>query len=36
MVSENLAKNILSLPIYPELFDNSLEYIVSKIKEFYR
>ena len=26
---------ILSLPIYPELNDNELNYIISKIKEFF-
>jgi dTDP-4-amino-4,6-dideoxygalactose transaminase len=33
-VSEMLAKEILSIPIYPELTDEQKNYIVDKIKEF--
>jgi len=33
--SENLAVNALSLPIYPELTTNQLNYVVRKIEEFY-
>ena len=35
VVSERLAQNILSLPMYPELTDEHVEYVISKIKEFY-
>lgn len=31
-----LAKGVLSLPIYPELYDNEIEYISEKVKEFYK
>jgi len=34
-VSEKLADNCLSLPMYAELEDNQIEYVVSKIKEFF-
>ena len=34
-VAEKQAKRILSLPIYPELSDSDIEYVTSKIKEFY-
>jgi len=34
-VTEKLADRILSLPIYPELQDNEIDYVVSKIKEFF-
>jgi dTDP-4-amino-4,6-dideoxygalactose transaminase len=29
-------RGVLSLPIYPELTDNEVEYIVNKVKEFYK
>ncbi|NPV10191.1 MAG: DegT/DnrJ/EryC1/StrS family aminotransferase [Ignavibacteria bacterium] len=34
-VSEELAENSLSLPMFPELTDQQIEYIASKIKEFF-
>ncbi len=34
-VSEKLAKEILSLPMYPELTKEQLEYVCEKVKEFY-
>jgi dTDP-4-amino-4,6-dideoxygalactose transaminase len=34
-VTEKLAKRILSLPIYPELADNEVDYIASKINGFF-
>jgi dTDP-4-amino-4,6-dideoxygalactose transaminase len=33
-ISEKLAKEILSIPIYPELTDEQKNYIIKKIKEF--
>lgn len=34
-VAENNESTILSLPIYPELTNEAIEYVVEKIKEFY-
>lgn len=34
-ISETLSKEILSIPVYPELSQKQLEYIVEKINEFY-
>ncbi|PIZ04873.1 MAG: DegT/DnrJ/EryC1/StrS family aminotransferase [Gammaproteobacteria bacterium CG_4_10_14_0_8_um_filter_38_16] len=34
-VAEQLAKQMLSLPIYPELSDEQIDYVISKIKEFF-
>ena len=34
-VSENAASHTLALPIYPELTDDQLSYVVEKIKAFY-
>jgi dTDP-4-amino-4,6-dideoxygalactose transaminase len=34
-ITEKLADRILSLPIYPELKDEEIDYICSKINEFY-
>ena len=34
-VAEKLAKNILSLPVFPEINPNEIEYISSKIRNFY-
>ncbi|OGU75190.1 MAG: erythromycin biosynthesis sensory transduction protein eryC1 [Ignavibacteria bacterium RBG_16_34_14] len=34
-VSEKLAESGLSLPMYPELSDNQIEYVAEKIKEFF-
>ncbi len=34
-VTEKLSERILSLPIYPELKDNEIDYIGSKIREFF-
>ena len=35
-VAEKLAREILSLPMYPELTSNEIRYISQKIKSFYR
>ena len=35
-VSEKAADDVLALPIYPELRNDQLEYVVSKIGDFYR
>lgn len=35
-VTEKICEEILSLPIYPELTDNDVEYVCDKIKEFYK
>jgi len=35
-VTEHQASRILSLPVYPELTTQDLEYIVSNLKEFYK
>ncbi|RPJ07960.1 MAG: hypothetical protein EHM36_06115, partial [Deltaproteobacteria bacterium] len=34
-VTEKAAKEILSLPMFPQLTDDQIAYVVSKIKEFY-
>jgi dTDP-4-amino-4,6-dideoxygalactose transaminase len=34
-VSETLADTCLSLPMYPELSDDKIEFVASKIKEFF-
>ncbi len=34
-ISEELSKRVLSLPIYPELGKEHIEYIVAKVTEFY-
>ncbi|MHA1382086.1 MAG: DegT/DnrJ/EryC1/StrS family aminotransferase, partial [Candidatus Helarchaeota archaeon] len=34
-VAEKLAGEILSLPMYPELLEEQIEYICKKIKDFY-
>jgi dTDP-4-amino-4,6-dideoxygalactose transaminase len=34
-VSAMLSRSVLSLPIYPELLDSEVEYIVSMVKAFY-
>ena len=34
-VAEEMTEKILSLPVYPELSDEQVEYIVSTVKEFY-
>jgi len=34
-ISVNLTRGLLSLPIYPELTDSEVEYIVSSVKSFY-
>ncbi|HHH79506.1 MAG TPA: hypothetical protein ENL13_01220 [Thermoplasmatales archaeon] len=34
-VSEKLAGEILSIPVYPELTDEQLNYIVDTIKQFF-
>jgi len=33
--SEKLAKEVISLPMYPELEDSQVQYVISQIKEFY-
>lgn len=35
-VAEKAAKEVLALPVYPELTDEQILYVVSKIEEFYR
>ena len=35
-VSEELAERELTLPMYPELADNQIEYVAEKIKEFFK
>ncbi len=35
-MTEMLSEQILSIPIFPELSDEQIEYICSKIKEFYK
>jgi dTDP-4-amino-4,6-dideoxygalactose transaminase len=35
-LNEMICKEILSLPIYPELEDEKIDYVISKIQEFYR
>lgn len=31
-----LSRGVLSLPIYPELYDNEIEFIADKVKDFYK
>jgi len=33
--SEKLAKEVISLPMYPELADEQVKYVISQLKEFY-
>ena len=33
-VAERVAQEILSIPMYPELREEEIEYIIAKIKEF--
>ncbi len=35
-IAEDVSKNILSLPIYPELTEKEVDYITESIKEFYK
>lgn len=35
-VSEQLAKEVISLPMYPELTDEQIEYIIATVRKFYR
>jgi dTDP-4-amino-4,6-dideoxygalactose transaminase len=35
-VAEQLAETCLSLPIFPELADSSIEYVAEKVKEFFK
>ena len=35
-VSEQMAKEVLSLPIYPELTDSQLTLVVETIRDFYK
>ena len=34
-VTEQLAKEIVRLPLYPELYNDEIEYVVKSVKEFY-
>ena len=34
-VTEKVAKEILSIPLYPELTEEQQNYVISKIKEFF-
>ena len=34
-VSEKVSKQVISLPVYPELFPQQQEYVIDMIKEFY-
>jgi len=34
--TEKVAKEVLSLPIYPDLSEKSQDFIIKKIKEIYR
>jgi dTDP-4-amino-4,6-dideoxygalactose transaminase len=34
-LSENAAKEVLSLPVYAEMNKKQIEYIIQKLKEFY-
>lgn len=34
-ITEELADTLLSLPIYPEMTDDMIEYVISKIKEYF-
>ena len=34
-LTEQLAKEVISLPLYPELTDSQIEYVISCIREFY-
>jgi hypothetical protein len=31
-----LSRGVLSLPIYPELLDNEIEYIADRVHQFYK
>jgi dTDP-4-amino-4,6-dideoxygalactose transaminase len=33
--AENVSKEILSLPIYPEMTNEQVEYVITKVREFY-
>jgi dTDP-4-amino-4,6-dideoxygalactose transaminase len=33
--AEQLAKEVISLPMYPELTDEQVEYVINCVKEFY-
>ncbi len=35
-IAEEYAPKLLSLPMYPEMTDEQIDYVVSKIKEFYK
>lgn len=35
-VAEKAAKEVLALPVYPELTEDQINYVVSKIEEFYK
>lgn len=34
--SEELAKEVISLPLYPELTDEQVEYVIESVKDFYK
>jgi dTDP-4-amino-4,6-dideoxygalactose transaminase len=33
--TEKLAKEVISLPLYPELNDEEVQYVINCVKEFY-
>jgi dTDP-4-amino-4,6-dideoxygalactose transaminase len=35
-LTERLAKEVISLPMYPELENSQVDYVIEKVKEFYR
>ncbi|MEO0264872.1 MAG: DegT/DnrJ/EryC1/StrS family aminotransferase, partial [candidate division WOR-3 bacterium] len=35
-VAEKAAKEVLSLPIFPEMTDSEIDYVVNTVKEFFR
>ena len=34
-VTEKISQEILSIPVYPELEDKEIDYIIDRIKKFY-
>jgi len=35
-ISEHLPKSTVAIPMFPELTENEVEYVISKIKEFFK
>ena len=35
-ISEKISGEIISLPMYPQLSDNQVDYVAEKIKDFYQ